>query len=516
MKGRRRNDLTFHQDFAVSLAPDGWGRMRDANRWSLVGYLPAILVPAIVAMGTVVVYSRILTPAEYGHFAIAMTAVNIALALASRWLMIGVTRLLPAAREAAAEAHFIATTLACSMAMLVLAVAGVACVFAWRRSAGLPMGGDLRLSLLGMAIFAARSLVVMANAMRRARLEVTRYAVVECGQALAGFGGSLLAVRLCGASADSVLAGTAAGYAAITLVELAALLPWLRTGRPDRAILRQLVGFSGPLTATAALSLMLLGSERALLQGFLGASAVGLYSAVASIADRTIALMFSGITMAVFPLAVRALETEGAAACRRQQRWNIGVVTALALPTAVGVAITAPQLVALLLGPEFRAQGTALLPWLAASTFIARMAIDVFDHAFYLSRRTMLLFATLGPALTFSIACNFFAIPQIGLFGAAYVGVATSVLLLVLSAGIGARVMPVPLPIDAMVRAALATAGMALAVLALPRGEGTWILLRQVACGVAAYGAIGLALNLLGARGWLRRWLMTRFKTAFI
>jgi O-antigen/teichoic acid export membrane protein len=475
-----------------------------------VGYLPGVLVPALVAMGAIVIYSRCLTPAEYGRFALTMTAVNIALALASRWLAMGVSRLLPAAQKVAAEAHFVATALACCLAMLGLALAGVAALLVWRQACGELDAGDVWLACAGLAIFATRSLVVMANAMHRARLELMQFAAAECAQVLAGFGASLLAIRLVGATGASVLAGTALGYAAVTLVKLPSLLRWLRTGRPDRRILRDLVGYSGPLTVTAAMSLMLMGSERLLLQSFLGASAVGLYSAVASIADRSITTVISSVTMAVFPLAVRKLETEGTEACRRQERRNVGLVVAVALPTAVGVAVTAPQLVRLLLGPEFRAQGAALLPWLAAGTFIARMAIDVFDHAFYLSRRTGLLFATLGPALAFSLICNLFLIPQLGLHAPAYVGIGTSLVMLGLSAGIGARVMPIPVPIDTVARVACATLAMALAVLALPPATHTFGLAQQVLCGVATYAVCLLVLNVMGVRCQLMQWLRRR------
>ena len=134
--------------------------------------------------------------------------------------------------------------------------------------------------------------------------------------------------------------------------------------------------------------MLLSSADQLFIQALLGASAGGLHSAVSSIAGRSVTLIFSGVSMAVFPLSVHALESEGVDACRRREQQNIALILTVALPAAIGLVVTAPCAVRLLLGPEYRQAGIVLLPWIIAATFINRMSVDVFDHAFYLTRRT--------------------------------------------------------------------------------------------------------------------------------
>ena len=194
-------------------------------------YLPAVLVPAAIALATVTIYSRILPTAEYGYCAFVTTITMIAMAFSSRWLTVAITRLYPAAQRAGVGDDFVvAAFVACAGALGVVLLSIVA-VGLWREAGDLVIGGQPKLVIYGFAIFAARTVVITTNSIRRARLQVSRYALVECAQALVGFATSLLFIWLLGASASCVLAGTALGYSAVAGFEALSFLPILRRGR---------------------------------------------------------------------------------------------------------------------------------------------------------------------------------------------------------------------------------------------------------------------------------------------
>ena len=67
-------------------------------------------------------------------------------------------------------------------------------------------------------------------------------------------------------------------------------------------------------------------ADQFFVQAFLGAAAGGLYNAVVGLANRPITLVFSGLSLVVFPGSVRALEREGwdvaGGASRRTLSWS--------------------------------------------------------------------------------------------------------------------------------------------------------------------------------------------------
>jgi O-antigen/teichoic acid export membrane protein len=250
--------------------------------------------------------------------------------------------------------------------------------------------------------------------------------------------------------------------------------------------------------------LVLASADQFFAQAMLGAAAGGLYGAVNGLANRSIVLIFSGISMLMFPLSVRALEHDGLLACQQRERQGLELLFATALPAASFLIFAAPQAVPLLLGPAYRTAALSLLPWIVAATFINRMAVDVFDHAFYLAQRTGLLFATLVPAAMVSIACNLLLLPRFGILGAALAKIAEAAVMLALSVGIGSRLVKIRMPIGALLRTVLATAMMlaALALCGVPQGALGFAIMLGVAGSV--YAVCAVALNLAGIRRILR------------
>lgn len=458
----------------------------------------AVTAPAIVGLGTVVIYSRMLAPTEYGYFALVMTSIAVATGLTSRWLTVGITRLFPAAEREGRGNDFVVTALAVSGAAIAVALVlllglGLGAALFFR----LPVG----LSLLapGFAIFGARTLVLATNAIRRARLEVGRYAAVELAQAFGGLAVSLLLNWLCGATAATALLGTAVGYGVVALAEAVSLVPALRSGRPDLGMVRSFGAFSGPLTVVHALSLLMGAADQFFVQGFLGAAPGGLYNAVVGLANRPITLVFSGLSLVVFPHSVRALEREGWDACRRCEQKNLLLVLAAALPATAGLMMVGPEVVNLLLGPEYRAGGTTLFPWIVLAAFTSRMAVDVFDHSFYLTRRTTLLFATLGPASCLGVLCNVLLIPHFGVLGAALSSCAQAGLMAVLSIAIGSRVFRIGWPVG-LSGVGVATIVMALVLACIRAASAHPSLAIMVSAGVFSYAAAAFALDVFGVR----------------
>jgi O-antigen/teichoic acid export membrane protein len=462
-------------------------------------YAAALLLPPTVAFGSAMLYTRALAPAEYGHLALVLAISTVVIGLCARYLTVGITRLYPGAARDGLAADFLVTIIGVWAVNVVLCL----CLLPVFQVAFPAASGASRsdLGLTACALIAARTFVVCANSIRRAQLRIWQFAIMECTQALAGLAGTLIVTSWFGWNAGTVLGGTAAGYAVSAAICACVMCPELRGGRFNRGVCKNLFVFVGPLTLTYGLALLLASADQFFAQAMLGAAAGGLYGAVTGLANRSIVLVFSGISMLMFPLSVRALEHQGQLACQQQERQGLELLFAAALPTAAFLIFAAPHAVQVLLGPDYRAAALSLLPWIVVATFINRMAVDVFDHAFYLAQRTGLLFATLVPATIVSIACNLVLLPRFGILGAALAKIAEAAVMLALSAGIGS--LKIRMPMAAILRTALATAVMlaALALCSVPQNAFGLAIMLGVAGMV--YGICALTLDLAGVRRFL-------------
>ena len=144
----------------------------------LVGYLPANAVQGVVGLLSVVVFTRLLSPAAYGAYAVAFSAASLAHTLTFTWLEAAMARFY--AREAEAGRtpdHFasIYRTFA-GLAAVFLLVAGA---IAWL----LPLEPGLKGAVAaGLLCVPLRSLAKLAQEHRRAAGRVRPSALLDIGQ----------------------------------------------------------------------------------------------------------------------------------------------------------------------------------------------------------------------------------------------------------------------------------------------------------------------------------------------
>ncbi len=210
--------------------------------------------------------------------------------------------------------------------------------------------------------------------------------------------------------------------------------------------------------------------------------------------QNTLSVVAAGIASAGYSMAVRALEGGDAAAAQRQLAANWVLLLAVLAPMAAGMALTAPGLAAILVGPGYVTGVAALTPWLAGAGLFAGLRAHGLDHVFQLGERPGRLTAVTGFAAAIAILLTIALAPRFGALGAAVAAFASAAGSAMLALVLGRRCWPVPLPTGAAARVAAACAIMAAAVFATPG------LLAQVAVGVAAYTVACAGLDVLGLR----------------
>jgi O-antigen/teichoic acid export membrane protein len=382
----------------------------------MLSFLPAYIVPFLVALASVYAFTRILPPEEYGLYATVLSAALLCQAVFFSWLEIGIKRF----HERAQRGGNL-PTLAASVYRGLLLGAGILALLA---AGGLATSGpepSLRALLwLALGMIVARQLALVAKSFRLAALDRRAYTAMECGESLLAFAAGLALCWYLDLGAQGILVGLLLG--SLTVVALDAPIAWRRTrsGRVDRTLVRDLLVFSAPITLSFFFEYVMAWSNRLLIGLFLDAHAVGIYSVSHGLAERAVSAVFLALAQVGYPVLMRTYEREGREAAQRQALVNAKILLAVALPTWGGFTVAAGHIAAVLTGPDYAPQVATIMPLVGAAVFLSCLRAHYLDHAFHLACRTDLFLLTAGPAALVNVLLNILLLPGLGLMGAVW------------------------------------------------------------------------------------------------
>ena len=475
----------------------------------VLGYLPVNIAQGVVGLLTIVLFTRVLTPEQYGAYALAFSALSLTQTILLTWTEAAMARF--HARRAEEERladHFATLYRLWGAAALATPVVAVI-VLRW-----LPLSAPMKVALA--AAFAAvlvKSLTKLSQERRRAAGEVSGAALLDIVQTVGGFAlGLVLALVGLGGAAPLL------GMGAISLLCLVFVLPSdlarMRGGQFDRTMARDYAAYGLPVALSLILALVLSTTDRFLLAAYLGEATVGAYHAGYSLGSRTLDVLFIWLGMAGGPALVAALERGGPAALKTAAREQASFMILLTLPAAVGLALVAPPLVELMVGESLRAGATHVTPWIAASGWLSGVTTYYLLQAFTLGRRTPLLIVSMAAPALVNLALNLLLIPRFGLDGALWATTASYGVGAIAAWVLGRNAQPLPVPWDTLAKAGGACLLMAAVLLALPSQGGLAELTLKAGLGALVYGGVVLGLNVDGLRDKLSGLVQRRARPA--
>jgi O-antigen/teichoic acid export membrane protein len=461
----------------------------------VVGYLPMNLVQAVVGLFSIVVFTRWLSPADYGVYALAFSAMTLAHTLVFSWMEAAMARFYaPEAERGSLPAHFATLYRGWAVAAALFAVIGGAVLLLW------PGAGPVKIAVAaGLAATLARSLVKLNQERRRAAGDVRGAACIDIVQTLVGFGAGV-GLIVFGLKGAAPIMGLGAGAAVVLAFVLPAELKRGAGGSFDRRRAGVYAAYGLPVSLSLILALTLATTDRFMLAGFLNDSAVGIYQAGYSLSNRTLDVMFIWLGVAGSPALIVAFERTGEAGLNRAAREQGAFMLALTVPAALGLALTARPLADVMVGPGLREGAALVTPWIAASALFMGLTNAYAHQAFMLGRRTSLMLAAMSVPAMVNIALCLWLIPRFGVSGAVWATTASYGVGLVAAMALGRYAQPMPVPFAAIARTAAATAVMGLAVVSLPSGGGLGELALKVSVGVLAYAAAAWLFNVAELR----------------
>ena len=466
----------------------------------LLGYLPVQAAQAIVGFGSVAVFTRLMSAEAYGSYALTLAALTLTHIVTFTWLDAAIARFHARADARKRLKDHLTTAYGIYVA---LALVGTVVIF-----------GAIHLAPISDAYkaifsFAAISLITRAALQigletHRASGDVARYSALEAGYLMLGFMIGVGLLMLTDLGASGIFIGTAVAAIIALVFDLPVMLRRARGGKAQPVRARTYARYGSAVSLSLVFEHLLSVGDRFLIAAFLGSGAVGMYAAGYGLADRLLDIIFIWFGAAVWPMTLKAFETQGPEAARKLAGQAASLMALISFPAAAGLALVAEPLTTLIVGESVRSEAAVILPWIALSGLLNGMMTYYFHEAFTIKRRSGFMAFLMAGAALLNLVLNLVFIPMFGIVGAAYATVLAYLISLVICAIVGRGLFPLPLPWGDWVKAATATIVMTAGVFAMPDLPMAWLdLAGKALSGAVIYIAAAYAFNIAECRTWL-------------
>lgn len=395
------------------MARRGSGSLARLTKETLL-YLPAIGGPALVGVLGLVVLTRLVSPAVYGRYAVALSVATMAAAVLGDWLTPTLIRFHsePGEGRGGELRQFLVLAWASSVAATVIVVVSLGLIF------------PLALTAAAVALAVALIHQKLGLAVLRAKLLTRSYSMISVAVSLvsfaAGIGWYLPTRRI-----DVLLWAT-------SIVLVASLLPVARiagiarrdlAGSVDRARIRELSSFGIPIVVTAVGAQALLLADRYLLTTLSGEAAAGLYVPNYAIAERAIGFAFTPLFSALYPLAARAWASDDRKEAVRYLTLSHRMFVVAGGYVCLVLVLMGDRVAGFMLGDEF-VEGSSVIGLVALGN-LAWFEGILFHQPLELDKRTRAITMQALTAGVLNIGLNLALIPPFGLMGAAWATLAS-------------------------------------------------------------------------------------------
>jgi O-antigen/teichoic acid export membrane protein len=446
----------------------------------LLRFIAARAVPAALGFLALVVFTRLLTPAQFGTYSVTLAGANVATAGLFYWLALSAVRF--GVDGIAEREQYLGAILQLYAACVALTVAGFA-VFALVAHAA-----------LAPALIAAGGLVLaeswfqLNQKLAIARVQPKRFAIMASTKVLVGLVVGALAA-LAGFGATGVMAGVivgslCAGFAPSLFRE------WrnVRMQSVSRQHLTDVLRYGAPLGVTVAFGYALGTVDRVLLTYYHGAAPAGEFSAGYDLAYATLTLAMTTVNMVAYPHVLNSADSGDAAVLRERFKGSLDLLLLVSLPVVVALVVFAPNLTGVVLGSQFADPAARVVPWVACATLIGGMRSYYLDVAFHMQRNTAAILRIVAVVVSVNVALNLLLIEEWKMTGALVAIVTAQVAGFAMSAMLGYRSKaPAPGPDRETAKIGIAAVVAAAFALVMSDLRGAPALCAQVALLTIAY-----------------------------
>ena len=465
-------------------------------------YLLAQALPAVIGFLALILYTHLLSPAEYGVYVIGASIAGIVSAVFFSWIRLAVARYQAGSPELDFRGEAVVGYGA--------TVAVVICLLPVTMLVARP---DIDFGALVGSLFLSLSTNAFAisQEFQRARLNPRRFMITAMVRSILGLALGYAAIAFGGGGVGLMVAiGVSFVVANFLCFERDAERPLHLF--PAHYLMR-FVRYGVPFTLGAATFALHSALDRLGVAYLLGASAAGYYGLAADMTRQLIVMLASSVASSMFPIAFRTFGEAGAVATRERLSEGLEFLLALTAPVAVWLAISADVVSGALLGSEYQTEVAALVPLLALGRMCGAVNQYYLQVSFQLAEKPLLQVAHDTLIFILNAALLFWLTLRFGLLGTATSVLIAEALGILIGILLSRRAFTLPFNGRGTARVFAATAIMAIATYAARATLGShgMLALLAMSCGGGlAYLGSALLFDVAGVRSLLAPFLRPR------
>ncbi|MFS0788582.1 oligosaccharide flippase family protein [Shouchella sp. 1P09AA] len=436
-------------------------------------YLLSHGIPAIVGFLGIAIYSRILSPEQYGQFALIFANAAIVNAVVFEWLKVSVLRM-QKQRDVGETTYYMTIKVAFIALIVISFLIGIALML---------FSNFLSPSFLLLVLLLSwcQSWYQLNLSLLRAELNPMGYGKMAFIRAITGLLFATLLITL-DYGAFGLVVGLIIGLLlAVVPMNFKRWGVFVKPAQVNSTLLKQFAGYGLPLTITLLLGIIIHHSDRLIIHAMVGVEATGQYAIAYDLTEQSIFTLMLIINLAAFPIAVRALENRGEQAAKAQVRKNTRLLLGVGIPATIGFILLKDVMATVFLGAAFQETAIVLIPYIAIGALLKGMKLYAVDIVFHLTKQTKLQVIPVLVAATVNVALTIILIPSYGLEGAAMATVVAYAFAIISSwLLLMKQQTTIPFPVKDFVKILFASAIMALSALPFAGDERLVISLLQV------------------------------------
>ena len=453
-------------------------------------YSMGSIIPGAIATLLLMLYTRLLTPEEFGLYALVIAAIEFTWSLSLSWLSTAMVRLFPAQNN---TPRFLGSILSFFIAISLFVVV---CIFAL-----IFFIEDNRLqtlAILGLLLFIATGWMELNSSLFMARLEARRSAVIRITRSV-GAGLFAAAFVVAGAGAEGILIGATLGMLLPGISQI--YRDWRHAeGVGNFRDSEDLIKIGKPLAGGIAVGSVGAYAGQVIVTALEGVAAFGFYAVGAEMAERLVMAILGPLSTAAAPLATHDLENSGPEAAKDRLANACILMIGIMAPATIGLTLVTPDIVDVLIGEEFQEMTLVLLPLATLATMLFAFRAGYMDQSFHLGMKQNFLFWREVIYLFVTVINAFLLVSAYGVVGLGYAAVATTAIMLVVTYWFSRHAFPLPYPKAEIAKILVATIAMSAVVYILPVETGWAGLIVKPIVGASIYAVAILVLDVSGAR----------------
>jgi len=459
-------------------------------------YLLGYAVPAFVGFFALIVYTHLLSPAEYGLYVVGSGIAALATTLCFTWVRQSVSRYQASSPDIDLRPE---ATVAYGWTVGVIACLAPIVLFIAQFVAPSNIGSGV----LAASLFLSVSLGAfeVSQEFKRARFHPFLFMTIATIRSLSGLGLGYAVIKL-GGGGLGLLAAVAASFWIGNALSFATNSRAL-SRRASLEHIRQFMRYGLPFTFGALAFGLHSVLDRLGVAFMLGQSGAGYYGLAAEISRHLIGVLAASVSSALFPIAFRSLAESGAGATRERLKEGAELLLAVVAPVAAWLAISADVVTGTLLSPEFGTAVAALVPILAVAGICGAVNQYYIQVSFQLAEKPLLQVVHDVWILAANTALLFPLTRAFGLSGAAMAILIAEGFGIFVGIWLSRRAFKLPFNTSGMLRVLASVAIMALFTYAAKAGlsdHGLLALISVAATGGVAYACAALMCDLAGIR----------------